>query len=153
MGYNPIWLGEKQSVLPCPVEHITDFSRLPESRDLELTLAIVKQLAFTIQFWTASTRLASLVGTPWILFESPDQLAGGGQEGIRIALTTDWDKKKIVLTNYQDVLEKQEVALGLVKKSVEEIQQQDFSTIIGMVENKETVDKWLNKFNHWWDYE
>ena len=30
-GYNPIWLGEKQSVLPCPVPHITDFSRLPEA--------------------------------------------------------------------------------------------------------------------------
>jgi len=153
MGYNPIWLGEKQSVLPCPVDHILDFSRMPESRDLELTLAIVKQLKFTIQFWTASTRLASLVGTPWILFESPGQLGGGGQEGIRIALTTDWDKKKIVLANYNDVLENKELGLRLVQKSVEEIQRQDFSTIVGMVENRETVDKWITKFNHWWDNE
>jgi hypothetical protein len=38
-------------------------------------------LQFTIQFWTASTRLASMMGVPWILFESPDQIAGNGQEG------------------------------------------------------------------------
>ncbi len=153
MGYNPIWLGEKQSVLPCPVDHIIDFSRMPESKDLELTLAIIKQLNFTIQFWTASTRLASLVETPWVLFESPDQLSGSGQEGIRIALTTNYEKKKIVLTNYQDVLDNQELALELVQKSVEEIREQNFSTIIGMVENRETVNKWLKKFDYWWDYE
>lgn len=153
MGYSPIWLGEKCSVLPCPVDHITDFSRLPESRNLELTLAIVKQLNFTIQFWTASTRLASLVKTPWILFESPDQLAGGGQEGMRIALTTDWDKKKIVLANYNDVFANHEAALSLVKKSVEDIQSQNFSTIVGMVENHKTVSEWLEKFNYWWDDE
>lgn len=92
-GYNPIWLGEKQSVQPCPVSHILDYSRLPESRNLELTLAIVANLRFTIQFWTASTRLASMMGTPWILFESPDQIGGVGQEGKRIVLTTDYNKK------------------------------------------------------------
>jgi hypothetical protein len=42
-----------------------DFSRLPEARDLELTLAIISQLQFTVQFWTASTRLAAMVGTPF----------------------------------------------------------------------------------------
>lgn len=151
MGYNPIWLGEKQSILPCPVDHIVDFSRMPESRDLELTLAIVSQLKFTIQYWTASTRLASMVGTPWILFESPDQLVGHGQEGIRIALTTDWNKKKIVLANYMDVFENHEMTLGLTQKSIQEIQQQDFSTIVGMVENKNVVNEWLKKFNYWWD--
>lgn len=153
MGYNPIWLGEKQSVLPCPVDHILDFSRMSESRDLELTLAIVKQLKFTIQFWTASTRLASLVGTPWILFESFDQLGGGGQEGIRIALTTDWDKKKIVIANYNDILEDKELGLRLVQKSVEEIQKHNFYTIAGTIKNKESVDKCITKFNHWWDNE
>ena len=76
-GYNPIWLGEKQSVIPCPVPHITDFSRMEECRDLELTLAIISQLTFTIQFWTASTRLASMMGTPWILFESRCRMADG----------------------------------------------------------------------------
>ena len=25
MGYNPIWLGEKQSTLPCPVDDVVDF--------------------------------------------------------------------------------------------------------------------------------
>lgn len=151
MGYSPIWLGEKQSVLPCPVNHIVDFSSKPESRDLELTLAIVSQLKFTIQFWTASTRLASMVGTPWILFESPDQLVGKGQEGIRIALTTDWNKKKIVLSNYLDVFENHEMALGLAQKAIKDIQQQDFSTMIGMIKEKCVVESWLSKFNYWWE--
>lgn len=81
MSYTPVWLGEKQSTLACPLPHITDFSRMPESRDLELTLAIIAKLEFTVQFWTASTRLAALVGTPFLIFESPDQLFGQGQEG------------------------------------------------------------------------
>jgi len=58
-----------------------------------------------------------------------------------------------VLANYNDVLENKELGLRLVQKSVEEIQRQDFSTIVGMVENRETVDKWITKFNHWWDNE
>jgi hypothetical protein len=34
MGYTPIWLGEKTTTLPCPVDHIIDFSQTEESRDL-----------------------------------------------------------------------------------------------------------------------
>ena len=67
MDYNPIWLGEKQSTLACPVSDVVDMTRKPEARDLELTLAIVSQLEFTIQFWTASTRLSALVGTPYLV--------------------------------------------------------------------------------------
>lgn len=132
-GYNPIWLGEKQSTLPCPVPHIIDFSRLPESKNLELTLAIISKLEFTIQFWTASTRLASMMGVPWILFESPDQLAGLGQEGLRIKLTTDPNKKKIVVAHYLSIYEDHSMGLRLVDQALDEMQNDNWDNIMGAV--------------------
>ena len=144
-GYNPIWIGEKQSVMPCPVSHITDFSRMAESKDLELTLAIISQLEFTIQFWTASTRLASMVDTPWILFESPDQIVGRGQEGRRIALTTDSDKRKLVLSNFHTVVENEDKALEIVDKSIEEMKQKNWDDVIGLVDNIDVVKIMLEK--------
>jgi len=135
MGYNPIWLGEKQSVLECPVDHITDFSRLPESRDLELTLSIIANLEFTVQCWTASTRFASMVGTPWILMESPDQIVGNGQEGMRIALTTDFNKKKIILAQYKNVKENEIESLTYIKQAIKEIHEDNWENIIGPVDH------------------
>ena len=148
-GYNPIWIGEKQSVMPCPVSHITDFSRMAESKDLELTLAIISQLEFTIQFWTASTRLASMVDTPWILFESPDQIVGRGQEGRRIALTTDSDKRKLVLSNFHTVVENEDKALEIVDKSIEEMKQKNWDDVIGLVDNIDVVKIMLEKQKMW----
>lgn len=148
-GYNPIWLGEKQSVIPCPVDHILDFSRLEECRDLELTLAIIGQLKFTIQFWTASTRLASMMDVPWILFESPDQIVGAGQEGKRIALTTDFNKKKIILSQYVSALENQDKALNLVDQAIEEINAENWNDIIGLVDQPEIIKAMLAKQQIW----
>lgn len=139
-GYTPIWLGEKQSVLPCPVPHIVDFSQMAEARDLELTLAIISQLNFTIQFWTASTRLASMVDTPWILFESPDQIYGDfGQEGIRIALTTDPNKKKIVLSDYCNTRDNEDEAIKLADRAIDELNFYNYEDMFGLVENPEIV--------------
>ena len=138
MGYTPIWLGEKQSTLACPVSHIVDFSRMPESRDLELTLAIISKLEFTIQFWTASTRLASLVGTPFLVFESPDQLFGQGQEAYRMALTTN-GKKKLILSHFLNVYNDNDAAIALFEKSVREMEQGDWEDVIGMVDEREVV--------------
>lgn len=149
MGYNPIWLGEKQSVLPCPVPRITDFSRLPESRNLELTLAIISQLQFTIQFWTASTRFASMMGVPWILFESPEQIVGQGQEGMRIALTTDFNKKKMVLAQYLSVMENQDEALLLAERAVREMNEDNWEDIVGLVEHPELIKGMLKKQDIW----
>ena len=148
-GYNPIWLGEKQSVLPCPAEHIVDFSRLPEARDLELTLAIISQLKFTIQFWTASTRLASMMDVPWILVESPDQIAGNGQEGKRIALSTDFDKKKLLICHYHSFKENEERAMELVNQSIEEIEQGNWNDIVGLVDQPEFIKLLLSKQEMW----
>ena len=150
MGYNPIWMGEKQSVHKCPDPTILDFTTHNESRDLELTLAIISQCVFTIQFYTASTRLASMVKTPWILFESADQLVGNGQEGMRIVLTTDYDKKKIVIANFQNLAENEQTGILYCEQSINEIINKNFETIVGMVDNKPVVEGNMNKLNYWW---
>jgi len=137
-GYTPIWLGEKQSTLPCPVDHIVDFSRMPESRDLEMTLAIVSQLKFTIQFWTASTRLAAITGTPYILFESPDQIWGNGQEGYRLNLC-GFGPKKLVICHYLNFLNNPIQGMKLVDQAVEELAIGNESIKLGLLEDEKTV--------------
>lgn len=142
MGYDIIWLGEKQCTLPCPVEHVLDFSRMPESRDLEKTLAIICNLEFTIQFWTASTRLAGLMGVPFLLFESPEQICASNsgimaaQEGKRLELAS-FGPKKVVLAHYRSVLAGQDEALELVGRAVEEMRQGNYEEILGMVEDQQ----------------
>lgn len=148
-GYNPIWLGEKQSVLPCPVDHIVDFSSNPESRDLEKTLAIISQLKFTIQLWTASTRLSSMMNTPWILFESPDQILGCGQEGKRIALTTDFNKKKLILSHYNNVLKQPDKALDLIERAINEMNDDNWDDILGLIDQPEFTSKLLKQLSFW----
>lgn len=140
MNYTPIWLGEKQSTLACPLEHIVDFSRMPESRDLELTLAIISKLEFTVQFWTASTRLAALVGTPFLVYESPDQLFGQGQEAYRLALTTN-GKKKLVLSHFLNVYNDNDAAIELLEKSIREMEVGNWDDVIGMVDERDVVLK------------
>lgn len=136
LGYNPIWLGEKQSTQPCPVSHILDFSRLLESRDLELTCAIVSKLKFTIQFWTASSRLSAIMGVPYILFESPMQIYGDGQEGLRLGLLKDFAPLKLIICHYLSVLENHEEAMKLVEKGINEMNANNYKPIIGMVEDQ-----------------
>lgn len=136
--YTPIWLGERQTSLACPIPGITDMTQMAESRDLELTLAIVSQVVFTTQFWTASTRLASLTGTPYLIFESPDQLFGAGQEAYRLALCTS-GHNKIVLCHYLKVYNDNDSAIELVGKCVEDMENGDFCDVIGMVDEPEVV--------------
>jgi predicted Zn-ribbon and HTH transcriptional regulator len=140
MGYDPIWLGEKQSTQPCPVDHIVDFSRMEESRDLELTFSIVSQCKFTIQFWTASTRLAGMLKVPYLLFESPDQIWGRGQEGLRRTLC-DLGPSKLCVNHFWKVYNDHSASIGLVKKCIEEMEQNNFEDVIGLVEEKIVVDK------------
>lgn len=141
-GYSVVWLGEKQSTLPCPVDHVMDFSRMPESRDLEKTLAIICNLEFTIQFWTASTRLSAIMGAPFLLFESPEQicvsLSGimGAQEGKRLELAS-FGPKKVVLAHYMSVLAEQDKALDLVDKAIGEMKEGNYEEMLGMVEDQQ----------------
>jgi hypothetical protein len=151
LGYSVIWLGEKQSTLPCPVDHVLDFSRMNESRDLEKTLAIICNLKFTIQFWTASTRLAGMMGTPFLLFESPEQIYASysglmsAQEGKRLELTT-FGPKKVVVSHYKSVLENPSKALDLVNQAIIEMNNQNWEDLIGLVEDKEFSNVLKNEF-------
>jgi predicted Zn-ribbon and HTH transcriptional regulator len=138
MGYTPIWLGEKQCTLACPVEDVIDLRA--EARDLELTLAIVSQCRFTVQFWTASTRLAALMGTPYLLFESPDQIFGNGQEAYRLSLCTRGNRK-LVYCNYLNVYNDHDTAVNLVERCVKEMGYGDWSDVIGMVDEPSVVEQ------------
>lgn len=134
MGYDPIWLGEKQSTLKCPVDDVIDFAHSSESRDLELTLSIVKQCKFTVQFWTASTRLSGMMGTPYLLFESPDQIFGNGQEGFRINLMT-FGEKKLIYSHFLNVYNDNQSAIDLTEKSIKEMEDNNYEDVIGMIDN------------------
>lgn len=145
MGYNPIWLGEEVSVQPCPIDRILDFSRMPESRDLEFTLALIKNCKFTVQFWTASTRLSGIMGVPYILFESPDQIWGKrGQEGIRRNLC-DLGNRKLSVNHFLSVFYNNNKGLDIVKKCIAEINVGNFEDMIGMVEDINFVKQIKNK--------
>lgn len=150
MGYTPVWLGERQSVHACPDKGVFDFTVMPESRDLETTLAVISLCEFTVQFYTASTRLASMVKTPWILFESADQLVGRGQEGMRVILTTDYDKKKIVIANFQSLSENEGRGIEAFERSVRQLESGDFDTVVEMVDNPELVSSNMQKLDYWW---
>ena len=143
MGYNCIWLGEKQSTQPCPVDHVTDFSRMPEARDLERTLAIISNCEFTVQFWTASTRLAGMIGVPFLLFESPEQIFFTGlmpaQEGKRLELTS-FGPRKLVIAHYLNVVNDPAKAFSLVQRAVSEMEDDNYDQIIGMVDDKAAVE-------------
>lgn len=138
MGYSPIWLGEKATTLPCPVEHVFDFSRQAESRDLELTLAIISQLKFTVQMWTASTRLAGMLGVPYLLFESPDQIWGIGQEGARRNLC-DLGPSKLAACHYKNVYQDNDAGIAVVKRCIEEMEKGNYEDVMGVLESPEVV--------------
>ncbi len=141
-GYNPIWVGEKQSTQECPVKDVIDFSRDERSRDLELTLAIISKCEFTIQFWTASTRLASMVGTPYILVESPDQIIGSGQEGYRIALMGG--KRKVIFSHYLSVFNNHADSIRSIKQAINEMNEGNWDCMVDLVENKEHISNLSN---------
>lgn len=147
LGYDPIWVGEKQLTLACPVDDIVDMSRKLEARDLELTLAIVSQCKFTVQFWTALTRLAAITGVPYMIFESPDQIYGQGQEGRRLALCTT-GKAKIVLSHFLNVYNDHQTALQLVATCIKEMEQGDYRIKIGMVDEPQVVANMARNNNY-----
>ena len=140
-GYTPVFLGEKQSVMEAP-EGVLDFSRCPESRDLESTLAIICNCDFTVQFWTASTRLAGVMGVPWILFETPDQVYAK-QEGVRQALTT-FGEKKLCLCDFNKVCNDLDGSLKLLERCIKEVEEKNYEDIVGLVDNEETTIGLIN---------
>lgn len=139
-GYNIIWLGEKATTQPCPVEHVLDLSRSDKARDLELTLAIISRCVFTIQFWTASTRLAGMMGVPYILFESPDQIWGKGQEGYRRNLC-DCGSSKLAICHFRNVYEDNDAGLKIAKQCIEEVEHGNYEDVFGLLETEWVAQK------------
>lgn len=137
-NYDPIWLGEKSTTQPCPDPSIVDFSRMEESKFLDLTLSIVSQCKFTIQFWTASTRLAGMMGVPYLLFESPDQIYGNGQEGYRRDLC-DFGMRKLSINHFLNIYYNNDMGIEIVKKCIEQMEDKNFEDLIGSVESDKIV--------------
>jgi len=143
-GYNVLWLGEKYTTFNLEGDFKGKFYNLcehPDFNDLEFVLAVLSECKFSLQFWTASTRLAAMVNLPYILIESPDQIVGRGQEGTRLILATrEESKKKIVFCNHKQVLENFWDFRGLLKTQIYNfVVNNDYTDIIGMVDNFETV--------------
>ena len=132
-GYSPIWLGERATTQRCPVDYITDMTISEEARDLELTLAIVSRCKFTVQFWTASTRLAGMMGVPYLLFESPDQIWGVGQEGYRRNLC-DRGPRKLAVCHFKNVYEDNDEGIRVARQCVEEMEVGNYEDMFGMLE-------------------
>lgn len=143
-NYDPIWLGEKSTTQPCPDSSILDFSRMEESKNLDFTLAIVAQCKFTIQFWTASTRLAGMMGVPYLLFESPDQIYGRGQEGHRRNLC-DFGPRKLSINHFLDVYYNNDGGIKVVEECINQMENKNFDDFIGLVQSKDVVAKMAEK--------
>jgi hypothetical protein len=106
IGYNVVLLGEPVSSLNFKHPNVVNLLNHRLAGNLEFAFAVVERCVFSLQLYTASTRISSLLDVPYILVESPDQIYGRGQEGIRLSLTTRNDKKKkLILSNYINTLE------------------------------------------------
>jgi hypothetical protein len=143
-GYNVLWLGEKYTTFDLKGDFGDKFYNLcnhPDFNDIEFVLAALTHCKFSLQFWTASTRLAAMINLPYVLVESPDQIVGRGQEGTRLILTTkDEENKKIIFCNHLNVVENFWDFRGLLKNSIFNfVVNRDFTDVIGMVDNFETV--------------
>lgn len=150
--YQVVWLGEKGSIHECPEDMgIIDFSSMSESYDLEKTLAIISHCKFTIQYWTASTRLAGITNTPFIIFESPGQiLPCQAQEAHRICLTSNYDKRKVVLCSFDLALNNPDMLLKHTKRAIENLENNNFNIEISLVDYPKTVhDECKNKLTFW----
>lgn len=121
-GYNVVLLGENVSSHNLKNDKIINFMNHELAGNLEAAFAIVDRCVFSLQFYTASTRISSILGKPFILFESVDQIYGRGQEGLRLSLMTkNYNNKKLVLANYVDVLENCDESVELAEKAIHQL--------------------------------
>jgi len=77
---------------------------------------------------------------PYLLFESPDQIWGKGQEGIRRNLC-DFGPRKLSVNHYLSVYGDNSGGLKIVKECMEEMSAGNYDDHIGMVEDRESVLK------------
>lgn len=140
LGYEPVWLGEKCSTLPCPISDIVDYTK-ENDMPIEKTIQIVSECVFSIQLWTASTRISLAAETPFLLIESPDQIYGKGQEGQRLKLFNPKNiPNKVVLCNFIKFVENKSQAIEIIKESIKELLFDKNNEIkIGLVDNPDYV--------------
>ena len=121
MGYNVVLLGEPISSYNIQSPKIINLFNTEYAGNLEAAFAAVNKCDFSIQFYTASTRISSLLDKPFILVESPDQLFGRGQEGRRLSLMTkNYSKKKFIVSNFSDVLDNFDKFFTIFKDAAED---------------------------------
>lgn len=145
-NYNCVWFGEKQSILPCPDSSILDFSAQPEAKNLEFTIALLKKCQFSIQMWTASTRLSIEANIPYLIIESPDQLFGNGQEGIRLELLNVRNTpSKVLLCNYNKVINNIEQFHSCILQNIDDLENKNYGVSIGMVDDEDYVQNLIKK--------
>jgi hypothetical protein len=147
--YQVVWLGERTSVAAIERKDIIDLVNLKEATGVELTLAILSLCEISIQFWTASTRLSAMVGTPFLLIESPDQIVGNGQEGIRLCLTSDPHKNKLVFCNYVSFMNNIDVAPKIMGEAALRLLSGNTDDEIGFVDDVETVKNSISSSAFW----
>jgi hypothetical protein len=145
MGYNPVWLGEKATTHECPYPHILNFRDSEHASDLEKTLLLVSNLEFTVQLYTASSRLAGLVGTPYIIVESPEQICSigvspGGQEGMRLNLCTKGNKK-LIIAHFKSLDSNHQSGLDLIERAIMEMNQNNYNDIVGDVIDFDFIER------------
>lgn len=150
-GYEILWLGEKVSTLKCISKHFFDFTTSEYSDSLEHCFGLVSRCVGTFQAWTASTRFSQALNIPYCLVESYDQLFGNGQEGKRInLLTRDFNKKKIIISNYRNVLARVlDFADVCADHFCDFIENGNSDDIVGFVENPELMRTNLKAQNLW----
>lgn len=143
-GYRPVWFGEPASTYPCPFSRLPDFRGHSLSMDIENTLALVSGMEFTIQCYTASSRLAAMVGTPYLIVESPDQIWGVGQEGIRLNLLTKGRARKLVIKQFLDAAADPEGLLNVVDQGIEELVAGDYADLLPPGDRISRMMQWTN---------
>ena len=125
-GHNVVLLGEAVSSHNLNNKKIINFMNHELAGNLEAAFAIVDRCVFSLQFFTASTRISSFLSKPFVLFESASQIYGKGQEGIRLSLTTkNYNNKKLVLANFIDVLENTDESLVLAEQAIHELTEEN----------------------------
>jgi fatty acid/phospholipid biosynthesis enzyme len=64
-------------------------------------------------------------------------------------LTSEFDKKKLILSQFHNVVENQEKGLELVKQAIKEMNDDNWDDIIGLVDQPEILKGMLKKQEMW----
>lgn len=143
MGYNVVLLGEPVSSLSFKHSNVLNLLNHKYAGNLEFAFSVVDRCKFSLQFYTASTRISSLLRKKFVLVESPDQIYGRGQEGVRLALMTmNESDKKLILSNYINTLENFDNFLIVLQNSIYEfIENNNYKDVFYKCENTKNILK------------